>query len=170
MGPSRKRKELPPNCTLLDFFSNADAIKRARVRTSQQSPPRAQQAMMASRDIIVIDSDSDDGLHMGNGERGTRSDPKAEGSEDACSLNSVASTLTCPEDKDDFGVPSALLRPPHPPIRVSRSGFHVQQKSTTSPKINHAECVFGSAPLLEQPPTSSCFWAFCVVRNSLILS
>ena len=150
MGPStKKRKEPPPSRTLLDFFSNADAIKRARVRTSQQLVPSVQETKVASRETIVIDSDSDDGVHgKENGNRSARLDPRTGVSEDSQSLNSVASNA---EDKVTFGMPSALLRPPNPCAEASSNGFHTHQQPPIAPKPNHSESMFGvSAPLLEE--------------------
>ena len=169
MGPSsKKRKEPPPNRTLLDFFSGADAIKRTRVRTSQQLVPGVQQTKVASREIIVVDSDSDDRVHgKENGNRSARLDRRAGVSEDPQSLNSVTSTSTHAEDKDAFGVPSALLRPPNPCVEVSSNGSHTHQQSPTAPKP-YSESMFGfSAPLLEEISTSSYFWTLCGVGNSL---
>ncbi|KAG8220829.1 hypothetical protein J3R82DRAFT_2322 [Butyriboletus roseoflavus] len=135
MGPSaKKRKEPPPNRTLLDFFSNADAaIKRARVRTRQQLAPTVRQtnSKAASREVIVIDSDSDgDVLGKENGKRSAR-------------MNIQDRAHPLAEDKDGFGAPSELLRPINLRVEVSSDWFHAHQHSPIAPKPDHSESMFG---------------------------
>ncbi|KAH0836541.1 DNA cross-link repair protein pso2/snm1 [Lanmaoa asiatica] len=152
MGPStKKRKEPPSSRTLLDFFSSADAIKRARVRTSQQLAPSVRQTKVASREIIVIESDSDDGVYGKECKRSARLVSGTGVSEDCQSLNSSTSTLAHSEDKDAFGVPSELLRPIDPRVETSSHGFHAHQHSPVALKPDHSGSMFGvSAPLLEE--------------------
>jgi len=162
MGPStKKRKEPPPNRTLLDFFSSADATKRARVRTSQQLAPSVRQTKVEPREIIVIGSDSDDGAR--EKENGARLDPKIGVSEDFQFLTSVMSTPTSTKNLDAFGVPS----PPNPCVEAPSNGFHTHQQPSTSSEPDHSESV--SALLPEQTSNSSYFWVSCGVRMVSIL-
>lgn len=167
MGPStKKRKEPPPNRTLLDFFSSPDARKRARVRTSQQPAS----TRVASREIIVIDdSDGDDSgvPREENGLTNSRLAPRTGVSEDSQSSNSVTSILTHSEDKDGFGVPSALLRPPNSCIKPSSNGFHTLPILPNGPDLSES-MIDVSVPLLEHTSISPCFWTFS--EESLNLS
>lgn len=149
MGPSnRKRKEPPLKSTLLDFFSSPHAIKPARVRTSPQLTPGVRPGKVASRETIVIDSDSDEALHgKGNGIKRTRLAPSRR--------ESRSPNLA---DKDLFGVPSALLRTPNPCVKPSSNGFHTHLKSPTfPPKAGYSESMFAlsACKLLEQTSISS---------------
>lgn len=153
MAPStKKRKDPLPDRTLMDFFSGADAIKRARMKTShlQQLTHSVRQTKVASREIIVIDSDGDDGVHG-------KEDGKASARLDSSS-----------KDKDTFGVPSELLRPITSRMEPS-SNAH--QHSPIATKPDQSESMFGiSAPLLGQTCVSSCFWAFLGVEDGLNLA
>lgn len=154
MEPStKKRKEPPPNRTLLEFFSRTDAIKRARVKMSQLLAPSERQTKVASREIIVLGSDSDEG-------NGARLDPNTRVSEDFQFLTPVTSTPKSTEDLGAFGVPSALLRPPNPCVESSSNRSHTQQPSTSS-EPDQSESMFGVPTLLlEKTSNSSYFWFF----------
>ncbi|KAG9312825.1 DNA cross-link repair protein pso2/snm1 [Chiua virens] len=142
MPPSRKRKE-PPNRTLLDFFSSSEATKRAN---PIQSAPSVRERT-ASTGIIVIDSDSDDGVYgKENGKSAAQSNTRTgvpQGRQ--LSLGSVAAQV---EDQVTFGMPSELLRSSNPHVEaLSTGGSHAHLKSPTFPK---SESMFGvSAPLLD---------------------
>lgn len=173
MGPSaaKKRKEHPSNRTLLDFFSNADAIKRARVSTRQELAPsvRSTNLKAASREVIVIDSDSDDDVPgRGDRERNARRSFKTGVFGDSQSLDSGTSTPARTEDKDTFGMPSELLLPISLRSEASSNRFQPHEHSPIVLKPDHSESMFGiSAPLLEPTSVSSYFWALCGLRDGL---
>lgn len=126
---------------------------------------------VASRDIIVIDSDSDDDVHgRENGKRSTPPDSRTRVSEDFQSQNSATSIPAHSEDNGAFGVPSELLRPINPRVEASNKRFYAHQHFPIAPKPDHSESMFGvSAPLLEQTCVSSCFWTLCGVGDGLNL-
>lgn len=146
MAPAtKKRKEPHPNITLMNFFSGADATKRAKLKTPQQLTHIGRQNKIVSREIIVIDSDSDDGVHGKDSDGGGSARPDFSF-----------------EDKDTFGAPSELLRSTPQPVEASSNAFnHAQSQFTTIPKPDQSESMFGvSAPLLEEAFFSSCFSLF----------
>lgn len=165
MAPTKKRKEPPPHRTLMDFFSGAGAIKRARENVSQQLAPSAQQpakAKVASREVIVIDSDSDDEVYGEETEKESiQLDSRAGAFEDLA--------IRHQQDKEAFGMPSSLLRSTSTlHAETSSNTFQTRQQSTITPKPDQPELMFGlSAPLLEQPYIGSSFWTFCRARDSI---
>ena len=113
---------------------------------------------MAPREIIVIESDSEDSICRKKKET-ARLESSTAPSEDL---------IAGPSDKDIFGVPSELLYPAIPCVGASSGALHVQQQSSAMLEPDQSNSMFSiSAPLVEDMCTGSCSYVFCTAGKGL---